>query len=224
MEPPREPPTGYRDVSPGTHVTRNLVLESKKKGTGIPDVKHLKWWGWDVEGATEEQLAALAASGIAVCPTLGGFNTKSLPALAAVAPRFQQIFADAGLTPESFLEIRMSALRQMTTFGIRLTQTSPACGITSAAKRCSATPGGQRFQNRGRVCRRGPPCASTHRSSPTKAASHSPSHGAWRTGLTNTGKDPETTPKYAEWSRPTKRPLLPGPRRNAVHQTVRIRR
>ena len=70
--------------------------------------------------ATEEQLAALAASGIAVCPTLGGFNTKSLAALLAVAPRFQQIFADAGLTPESYLEIRMSALRQMTTFGIRL--------------------------------------------------------------------------------------------------------
>jgi imidazolonepropionase-like amidohydrolase len=70
--------------------------------------------------ATEEQLAALAASGIAVCPTLGGFNTKSLAALAAAAPRFQQIFADAGLTPESYLEIRMSALRRMTTFGVRL--------------------------------------------------------------------------------------------------------
>jgi imidazolonepropionase-like amidohydrolase len=70
--------------------------------------------------ATEEQLAALAASGIAVCPTLGGFNTKSLAALLAVAPRFQQIFADAGLTPESYLEIRMSALRRMTTFGIQL--------------------------------------------------------------------------------------------------------
>jgi imidazolonepropionase-like amidohydrolase len=70
--------------------------------------------------ATEEQLAALAASGIAVCPTLGGFNTKSLTSLAAVAPRFQQILADAGLTPESFFEIRMSILRQMTTFGIRL--------------------------------------------------------------------------------------------------------
>ncbi len=70
--------------------------------------------------ATEEQLGALAASGIAVCPTLGGFNTKSLAALLAVAPRFQQIFADAGLTPESFLEIRMSALRRMTTFGVRL--------------------------------------------------------------------------------------------------------
>jgi imidazolonepropionase-like amidohydrolase len=70
--------------------------------------------------ATEEQLAALAASCIAVCPTLGGFNTKSLAALLAVAPRFQQIFADAGLTPESYLEIRMSALRRMTTFGVRL--------------------------------------------------------------------------------------------------------
>jgi hypothetical protein len=45
--------------------------------------------------ATEEQLAALAASGIAVCPTLGGFNTKSLAALLAVAPRFQQMPASS---------------------------------------------------------------------------------------------------------------------------------
>ena len=29
------------------------------------------------------------------------------------------------------------------------TQTSPACKITSAVRRCSATAGGQRFQNRG---------------------------------------------------------------------------
>src|SRR4029450_7739932 len=70
--------------------------------------------------ATEDQPAELAAGGIAVCPTLGGFNTKSLASLAAVIPRFQQILADAGLTPESFFEIRMSILRQMTTFGIRL--------------------------------------------------------------------------------------------------------
>jgi NAD(P)-dependent dehydrogenase (short-subunit alcohol dehydrogenase family) len=39
---------------------------------------------------------------------------------------------------------------------------------TFAVKRCSGTPGGLRFQNRGRVCRRGPRCASTHRSSPMK--------------------------------------------------------
>jgi imidazolonepropionase-like amidohydrolase len=56
--------------------------------------------------ATEEPLAALAASGVGVCPTLGGFNTKSLASLAAVALRFQQILADAGLKPEAFIEIR----------------------------------------------------------------------------------------------------------------------
>jgi hypothetical protein len=46
---PREP-TGYRAFHRGTHVTRNLVLESKEKGTGMPDVKHMKWCGWGVEG------------------------------------------------------------------------------------------------------------------------------------------------------------------------------
>jgi imidazolonepropionase-like amidohydrolase len=70
--------------------------------------------------ATEQQLAALAASGIAVCPTLGGFTTESLASSAVVAPRFQQILADAGLTPESYLENRMSILRRMIALGVRL--------------------------------------------------------------------------------------------------------
>ena len=99
---------------PVTAHAHSAAAMDQAVAVGVEGIEHAS------SRATEEQLAALAASGIAVCPTLGGFNTKSLAALAAVAPRFQQIFADAGLTPESFLEIRMSALRQMTTFGIRL--------------------------------------------------------------------------------------------------------
>ena len=66
--------------------------------------------------ATDGQLGALAASGIAVCPTLGGFNTELM---ATASPRLRQTLADAGLTPEALVEMRMSILRQMTTFGVR---------------------------------------------------------------------------------------------------------
>jgi imidazolonepropionase-like amidohydrolase len=99
---------------PVTAHAHSAAAVDQAVAAGVEGIEHAS------SHATEEQLAALAASGIAVCPTLGGFNTKSLAALLAVAPRFQQIFADAGLTPESYLEIRMSALRRMTTFGIQL--------------------------------------------------------------------------------------------------------
>jgi imidazolonepropionase-like amidohydrolase len=65
--------------------------------------------------ATDEQLAALAASGIPVGPTLGGFTTKLM---AAASPGIRQRLADAGITPEALVEMRMSILRQMTTFGL----------------------------------------------------------------------------------------------------------
>jgi imidazolonepropionase-like amidohydrolase len=66
--------------------------------------------------ATEEQLAGLAASRILVGPTLGGFTTA---VMAAASPGFRQRQADAGLTPEALVEMRMSILRQMKTFGVR---------------------------------------------------------------------------------------------------------
>ena len=72
--------------------------------------------GWlPAAHATEEQLTALAASGIPVGPTLGGFSAKLM---AAVSPGIRQRLADAGITPETLVEMRMSILRQMTTFGI----------------------------------------------------------------------------------------------------------
>jgi Amidohydrolase family len=63
-----------------------------------------------------EQLAALAASGIAVCPTLGGHTVESL---APASQRIQQALG-AGVTLEVFIEMRMSILRGMTAFGVRL--------------------------------------------------------------------------------------------------------
>jgi imidazolonepropionase-like amidohydrolase len=66
--------------------------------------------------ATDEQLAALAASGIGVCPTLGGFNAA---ALVVGAPQVTQLLADAGITPEQVVERRLSLLRRMAAFGTR---------------------------------------------------------------------------------------------------------
>jgi imidazolonepropionase-like amidohydrolase len=99
---------------PVTAHAHSAAAVDQAVAVGVEGIEHAS------SHATEQELAALAASGIPVCPALGGFNTKSLASLLAVAPRFQQIFANAGLTPQSFLEIRMSSLRQMTTFGIRL--------------------------------------------------------------------------------------------------------
>jgi imidazolonepropionase-like amidohydrolase len=88
---------------------------------GVDGIEHASYVIRSAEGgppqahATEEQLAALAASGIAVCPTLGGLNTESLaPAL----QRIQQTLGDA-VTPEVFIEMRMSVVRRMTAFGVR---------------------------------------------------------------------------------------------------------
>jgi imidazolonepropionase-like amidohydrolase len=67
-------------------------------------------------GASDEQLERLAASGIAVCPTLGGFSLKLLldapPQMIANMRRF-------GVTPESLVEARTSMLRRMAVSGVR---------------------------------------------------------------------------------------------------------
>jgi imidazolonepropionase-like amidohydrolase len=67
-------------------------------------------------GASDEQLEQLAASGIALCPTLGGFSLKMLlaapPQLVANMRRF-------GVTPESLVESRTRMLRRMAAAGVR---------------------------------------------------------------------------------------------------------
>jgi imidazolonepropionase-like amidohydrolase len=67
--------------------------------------------------ATDEQLARLAASGIPVCPTLGGFSLALLrtapPTMLATMQRF-------GVTPESLSEARAALIRRMVGAGVRL--------------------------------------------------------------------------------------------------------
>ena len=90
---------------------------------GVEGIEHASYGTRSTEGgppqahATEEQLAALAASGIAVCPTLGGFNAAAL--IIGAPPQVRQLLAEAGITPEQVVERRMSLLRRMTTFGVR---------------------------------------------------------------------------------------------------------
>jgi imidazolonepropionase-like amidohydrolase len=66
--------------------------------------------------ASDEQLRRLGASGIAVCPTLGGFSLRMLlnapPQMIANMRRF-------GVTPESLVETRTSMLRRMRSAGVR---------------------------------------------------------------------------------------------------------
>jgi imidazolonepropionase-like amidohydrolase len=69
---------------------------------GVDGIEHASYVIRSAEGglpqahATEEQLAALAAGGIPVCPTLGGVNAESL---APASQRIQQTLGDA-VTPE----------------------------------------------------------------------------------------------------------------------------
>jgi imidazolonepropionase-like amidohydrolase len=69
---------------------------------GLPDIR-----------ATEAQLAALAASGIPVCPTTGG-------SFIAPPPHVEKMLAEAGITREQVLEKRVSLLRRMVSYGVRL--------------------------------------------------------------------------------------------------------
>lgn len=68
-------------------------------------------------GATEEELARLATSGIAVCPTLGGFS-KRMARL--VPPAIKRIVAASGLTLEEVVELRRALIRRMHDAGVRL--------------------------------------------------------------------------------------------------------
>ena len=97
---------------------------------GVDGIEHASYVIRSAEGgpprahATEEHLAALAASGIAVCPTLGGFNAAAL--IVGAPPQVKQLMADRGITPEQLVERRMSLLRRMTTFGVRFISGSDA--------------------------------------------------------------------------------------------------
>lgn len=66
--------------------------------------------------ATDQQLEALAVSGIPLCPTLGGLT----PELYRNAPpHVQQMMADAGVTPEQIVETRMELIGRQHRAGVR---------------------------------------------------------------------------------------------------------
>jgi imidazolonepropionase-like amidohydrolase len=96
---------------------------------GVEGIEHASYvirstGGLPQAHATEEQLAALAASGIAVCPTLGGFTAAAL--MVGAPPQVKQLLRDSGITPERVVERRMSLLRRMTAFGVRFISGSDA--------------------------------------------------------------------------------------------------
>jgi len=67
--------------------------------------------------ASDEQLRALADSGMAVCPTLGGFTVE---ALRRAPEALKQRMNEAGVTPEELVEKRQSLVRRMHQAGVRL--------------------------------------------------------------------------------------------------------
>ena len=66
--------------------------------------------------ATDQQLDALAGSGITVCPTLGGLSPDFYR---KAPPHVQELIAAAGVTPEQIVEIRMTTIRRMHEAGVR---------------------------------------------------------------------------------------------------------
>lgn len=67
--------------------------------------------------ASDAQLRALAQSGMAVCPTLGGFTVESLRR----APEtVRKRMLEGGVTLEEFVEERVSLIRRMHEAGVRL--------------------------------------------------------------------------------------------------------
>ncbi|MGY4773449.1 amidohydrolase family protein [Kribbella sp. CWNU-51] len=67
--------------------------------------------------ASAAQLQALAESGMAVCPTVGGFTVA---ALRRAPEALQQRMREAGVTPEELVEKRQSLVKRMHAAGVRL--------------------------------------------------------------------------------------------------------
>jgi imidazolonepropionase-like amidohydrolase len=67
--------------------------------------------------ASDAQLEALAHSGMAVCPTLGGFTVE---ALRRAPDTLKRRMLEAGVTPEELVEKRQRLLRRMHQAGVRL--------------------------------------------------------------------------------------------------------
>jgi imidazolonepropionase-like amidohydrolase len=67
--------------------------------------------------ADDDELEALARSGIVVCPTVGGLTTDDF---SKMPPAFLTSIRAAGSSPEQMVEARMSLIRRMHLAGVRL--------------------------------------------------------------------------------------------------------
>lgn len=115
-------------VTAHAHAASAVDLAVEVGVDGIEHATYLVRAGDGAESqATDEQLAALAAGGAPVCPTLGGLtveNFKSAP------PPVQQRLRQFGRTPELIVEQRLSLLSRMVQAGVRLVSGTDA-GILS---------------------------------------------------------------------------------------------
>ena len=99
-------------VAVGTDGLEHAGYLTRSDHPGAPGLAALR----DIT-ATDQQLQALAASGMAVCPTVGGFTVQ---ALRRAPEALQRRMREAGVTPEELIDKRCSLIQQMHQAGVRL--------------------------------------------------------------------------------------------------------
>ncbi|MEU4287887.1 amidohydrolase family protein [Kribbella sp. NPDC026596] len=99
-------------VTVGTDGLEHAGFLTRSEDAAAPGLAALR----DIS-ASDAQLQALAASGMAVCPTVGGFTVE---ALRRAPEALQQRMREAGVTPEELIEKRQGLVRRMHGAGVRL--------------------------------------------------------------------------------------------------------
>ncbi len=99
-------------VAVGTDGLEHAGYLTRSDHPGAPGLAALR----DIT-ATDQQLQALAASGMAVCPTVGGFTVQ---ALRRAPEALQQRMREAGVTPEELIDKRAALIQRMHQAGVRL--------------------------------------------------------------------------------------------------------
>jgi imidazolonepropionase-like amidohydrolase len=99
-------------VAVGTDGLEHAGYLARSKNPAAPGLAALR----DIT-ASDGQLRALAHSGMAVCPTLGGFTVE---ALRRAPDALKQRLREAGVTPQELVEKRRNLLRRMHQAGVRL--------------------------------------------------------------------------------------------------------
>ncbi len=96
----------------GTDGLEHAGFLARSEGPAAPGLAALR----DIT-ASDAQLRALAESGMAVCPTVGGFTVE---ALRRAPEALKQRMNEAGVTPEELVEKRQNLVQRMHEAGVRL--------------------------------------------------------------------------------------------------------